>query len=132
MIEMIKAAAPYITALVGLLGGVYAVVRTNSNQLNSAYFGRMTAAYEQHWQAFSEFVYEPNDKHRNAYIVAVYNAMLYASDDVGRGIQMLFEKAIEYTSSGRCDMRELGMYADELEKLLQKDVVKYRDRKQRS
>ena len=56
MLELIKVIAPYIAALVGLLGGVYASVRSNSNQLTAAYFNKMTAAYEQHWKAFAEFV----------------------------------------------------------------------------
>ena len=37
-VELIAAIAPYVAALVGLLGGVYAVVRSNSNQLTAAYF----------------------------------------------------------------------------------------------
>ena len=132
MLEWIKVVAPYIVAIIGLLGGIWVAARNNKNQLTAAYFDRMTAAYEQHWKAFSEFVYEPNDTHRNAYIVALYNARLYASDDVDCGIQILFEKAVEYTSSGRRDIRELDVYAGELEKLLQEDVVKYRSRKRRS
>ena len=78
-VELITAIAPYITALVGLLSGVYAVSRANSNQLTSTYFSRMTAAYENHWAAFAEFVYYPNDKTRNAYVVAVYNAWFIIS-----------------------------------------------------
>ena len=87
MLEWIKVVAPYIVAIIGLLGGIWVAARNNKNQLTAAYFDRMTAAYEQHWKAFSEFVYEPNDTHRNAYIVALYNARLYASDDVDCGIQ---------------------------------------------
>lgn len=132
MLEWITVVAPYIVAIIGLLGGIWVAVWNNKNQLTAAYFDRMTAAYEQHWKAFAEFVYEPNDTHRNAYIVALYNARLYASDDVDCGIQILFEKAVEYTSSGRRDIRELDVYAGELEKLLQEDVVKYRSRKRRS
>lgn len=133
MLEWIKIVAPYIVAIIGLLGGIWVAVRDNKNQLNAAYFDRMTAAYEQHWKAFSEFVYEPNDVHRDAYIVAIYNATLYASDAVAHGIQLLFGKAVEYTASGsQRDRRELDVYIGELEVLLHRDVAKYRDRKQRS
>lgn len=131
MLEWIKVVAPYIVAIIGLLGGIWVAARNNKNQLTAAYFDRMTAAYEQHWKAFAEFVYEPNDVHRNAYVVAVYNAVLYAPDEVGRGVQALFEKTIEYTSSGRNDLRGLDVYAGTLEELLRKDVAEFRDRKQR-
>ena len=131
MLDWIKTIAPYIVAIISLIGGVWVAVRNNKNQLTAAYFDRMTAAYERHWSAFAEFVYEPNDVHRNAYVVAVYNAVLYASDDVGRGIQALFERAIEYTSSGQNDMHKLDVHAGELEELLRKDVAEFRDREQR-
>ena len=131
MLEWITVVDTYIVAIIGLLGGIWVAVWNNKNQLTAAYFDRMTAAYEQHWKAFAEFVYEPNDVHRNAYVVAVYNAVLYAPDEVGRGVQALFEKTIEYTSSGRNDLRGLDVYAGTLEELLRKDVAEFRDRKQR-
>ncbi len=127
-VELITAIAPYITALVGLLSGVYAVSRANSNQLTSTYFSRMTAAYENHWAAFAEFVYYPNDKTRNAYVVAVYNAVLYSSEDAANGIQALFHKAIEYTRSGQSDARQLDKWAGDLEVILHNDVLRFRER----
>lgn len=92
MLEWITVVAPYIVAIIGLLGGIWVAVWNNKNQLTAAYFDRMTAAYEQHWKAFAEFVYEPNDVHRNAYVVAVYNAVLYAPDEVGRGVPGAFRE----------------------------------------
>ena len=127
-VELISAIAPYVAALVGLLGGVYAVVRSNSNQLTAAYFTRMTAAYEAHWLAFTEFVYRPTDETRNAYAVAVYNAVLYSSEDAAKRIQILFCKATEYTSSGQQDMCELDKWAGELEAILHHDVLRFRGR----
>ena len=60
MLELIKAVAPYVAALTGLLGGIYAAVKSNSNQLTAAYFNRMTAAYEQHWKASrNSFITQP-------------------------------------------------------------------------
>lgn len=63
MLDWIKTIAPYIVAIISLIGGVWVAVRNNKNQLTAAYFDRMTAAYERHWSAFAEFVYEPNDVH---------------------------------------------------------------------
>lgn len=128
MIELIKAVAPYVAALVGLLGGVYAAVKSNSNQLTAAYFNKMTAAYEQHWKAFTEFVYCPNDVTRNAYTVAVYNAVLYSASDVAKAIQILHDKAIEYTRSGQYDMSQLDKWAGILEETLHEDVLRFQKR----
>ena len=127
-VELITALAPYITALVGLIGGVYAVVRSNSNQLTATYFARMTAAYEAHWKAFTEFVYHPTDETRNAYVIAVYNAVLYSSEDAAKGLQILFHKAIEHTRSGRYDARELDKWAGDLQVTLHHDVLRFRER----
>ena len=131
MLELIKAVAPYVAALVGLLGGVYAAVKSNSNQLTAAYFNRMTAAYEQHWKAFTEFVYHPTDETRNAYTVAVYNAVLYSASDAAKGIQVLHHKAIEYTRSGQYDMRQLDEWAGILEEVLHEDVLRFEKRVRR-
>lgn len=127
-LEIIKAVAPYIVALVGMLGGIYAAVQNNRNQLTATYFVKMTDAYERHWKAFTEFVYCPNDETRNAYSIAVYNAVLYSTEDIARSIQALYNKAIEPTSSGIPDTRALDELAGELEVLVCKDVRTFRDR----
>lgn len=129
MLGLIESAAPYIVAIIGVIGGVFVAVQNNKNQLTAAYFDRMTAAYEQHWKAFSEFVYEPTDVHRNAYIVAIYNATLYSSSAAADRIQTLFQKAVEYTASGQRDMRELDVYAGLLEELLHKEVSEFHGRR---
>lgn len=131
MLELIKAAAPYVAALAGLLGGIYAAVKSNSNQLTAAYFNRMTAAYEQHWNAFVEFAYNPNDENRNAYTASVYNAVLYSAEDAAKGIQVLYRKAIEYTRSGQYDMRQLDEWSGTLEEILHEDVLRFQKRARR-
>lgn len=129
VLELIKAIAPYIVALIGMLGGVYAAIRANHNQLTAAYFTKMTAAYERHWEAFTEFVYNPTDETRNAYAVAVYNAVLYSTEDIAKGIQVLHDYAVEYTRSGQHDMCKLDEIAGALEELLHDDVQRLRDRR---
>ena len=131
MLELIKAVAPYVAALVGLLGGVYAAVKSNSNQLTAAYFNRMTAAYEKHWEAFAEYVYHPTEQTRNAYTVAVYNAVLYSAPDAAKGIQILHNKAIEHTRSGQYDMSQLDEWAGILEEVLHEDVLRFQKRDRR-
>lgn len=127
MKEIIVTSAPYIVAILGLLGAVYTAVRANSNQLTAAYFSRMTEAYEQYWKAFSEFVYHPEDSTRNAYTVAVYNAVLYSGKDAATALQVLYHHAIDYTS-GVYDTKDLDRWAGELEKILHEDVARFRNR----
>lgn len=131
MLEIIGFVAPYATAVIGLLGGVYAAIKSNSNQLTAAYFNRMTSAYETLWQCFTTFVYTPSDEHRNQFSAAVYNAVLYASDDSAKAIQVLFDKTIEYLRSGKQDMQQLDEWAGVLEEQLHEEVATFRHRVRR-
>lgn len=131
MLEWINTLAPYMIAIASVIAGIYSVVCSGGNQLDAAYFEKMTAAYEQHWKAFSEFVYHPSDKTRDAYTVAVYNAVLYASEDVAVGIRLLYNKALDMSCGGYFDTETLDRLAGYLEELLCKDVSRFRARKKR-
>lgn len=125
--EIIQTVAPYVTAVAGLLGGMYAASKSNSNQLTAAYFTHMVEAYEHFWNCFNHFVYSPSEETRNQFSVAVYNAVLYASADSASGIQILFYKAIDYTQEEIC-LEELDEWAGRLEQLLHHEVLTFRTR----
>lgn len=130
-LETVQILAPYVTAIVALLGSVYAVGRGNRNQLAAAYFEKMSTAYEQHWESFARFVYDPTDETRDAYTVALYNALLYASDGVAVELQSLYRAAISYTRTGGRDVRELDAQTWVLMDLLQEDMVSFQSRNNR-
>lgn len=125
--ELIKTVAPYVTAIAGLLGGIYAASKTNSNQLTATYFSHMVEAYERFWDCFIHFLYEPNDQTRDQFSVAVYNAALYASEASAEGIQDLYRKAVAYTQR-KIDMREMDKYAGTLSEQLHREVLTFRGR----
>lgn len=125
--ELIKTVAPYVTAIAGLLGGIYAASKTNSNQLTATYFSHMVEAYERFWDCFIHFLYEPNDQTRDQFSVAVYNAALYASEASAEGIQDLYRKAVAYTQR-KIDMREMDKYAGALSEQLHREVLTFRGR----
>ena len=118
MLEWINTLAPYMIAIASVIAGIYSVVCSGGNQLDAAYFEKMTSAYEQHWKAFSEFVYHPSDKTRDAYTIAVY-------------IRLLYNKALDMSCGGCFDTETLDRLAGHLEELLCKDVSRFRARKKR-
>lgn len=117
-----------IIALVAVLGLIFNKVQERDTALSSAYFSRMTAAYEQFWEAFTRFVYHANDQTRDQLSVAVYNAVLYSSEDIAKGIQVLYYKAIERSRNGQQDAKELDTLAGILEELMHEDVLRFRKR----
>ena len=125
--EIIQSVAPYVTAIVGLLGGIYAASKSNSNQLTATYFTHMVEAYEQFWNCFTHFVYRPNDETRNQFSVAVYNAVLYSSEDSAKGIEVLYHKAVDCVR-GQIDTKELDKWAGILEEQLHHEVLTFRAR----
>lgn len=125
--EFIKTIAPYVTAIAGLIGGVYAASKTNSNQLTATYFSHMVEAYERFWDCFIHFLYEPNDQTRDQFSVAVYNAALYASEASAEGIQDLYTTAVSYTN-GKIDMKEMDKCAGALSEQLHHEVLTFRGR----
>lgn len=87
----------------------------------------MVEAYEQFWVCFTHFVYDPNDETRNQFSVAVYNAVLYSSEDSTKAIQVLYYKAIGYIQ-GQIDTKELDKWAGILEEQLHHEVLTFRTR----
>ena len=125
---MIFAHLTDIVALLAVFGLIFNKVQERDTALSSAYFSRMTAAYEQFWFAFTQFVYHPTDETRDRFALAVYNAVLYSSADIANGIQMLYHSAIERSRRGQTDAKELDILAGDLESLMHKDVLDFRKR----
>ncbi len=120
-----------IIALVAVLGLIFNKIQERDTALSSAYFSRMTASYEQFWTAFTKFVYAPTDEARDQFAIAVYNAVLYSSEDIAKGIQVLHRKAIERSRTGQRDAKELDELAGALEELMHQDVLMFRKRARR-
>lgn len=128
LLSVLLAHASEVVALIAVVGLAVNKIQERTTALTGTYFSKMTASYERFWEAFTLFVYNPNIEHRNQLAIAVYNAVLYSSAEVAGGIQLVYEKAIEYTRSGKLDAKELDLYAGELENLTHKDVLSFRNR----
>ena len=120
-----------IIALIAVLGLIFNKVQERDTAFSSAYFSRMTASYEHFWMAFTQFVYHPSDETRDQLAVAVYNAVLYSPEDIAKGIQVLYHKAIERSRRSQQDAKELDILAGELEELMHQDVLNFRKRVRR-
>lgn len=131
IIDVILAHLADIIALIAVLGLIFNKIQERDTALSSAYFSRMTASYEQFWNAFTRFVYHPTDETRDQFSVAVYNAVLYSPEDIAEGIQALYHKTIERSRSGQQDAKELDTFAGALEELMHQDVLKFRKRVRR-
>lgn len=131
IIDVILAHLSDIIALIAVLGLIFNKIQERDTALSSAYFSHMAASYEQFWDAFTRFVYHPTDESRDQFSVAVYNAVLYSSEDIAAGIQALYHKALERSRCGQQDAKELDTLAGELEELMHQDVLKFRKRVRR-
>lgn len=120
--------APYLVAIISVLGVIYSSRKSKDNQLATAYFNKMTDAYEQLMTSFASFVYHQREIDRDELSFAVYTSILYANESCARKIQASYNVVMDASHSGQLDTKYIDHFLGELESALHEDIALFRSR----
>lgn len=120
--------APYLVAIISVLGVIYSTRKSKDNQLATAYFNKMTDAYERLMTSFAGFVYHRRESDRDALSFAVYTSVLYANEPCARKIQASYDAVMDAVRYGQIDGKYIDNLLGELESALHEDIALFRSR----
>ena len=88
LLTLAEELAPYVVAIISVLGVVFTAYHERASQLKAAYFQKMSDAYEQYFDALVRYVYNDPPTGGTSLVVATHTAALYASAEISHHLQL--------------------------------------------
>ena len=123
LLTLAEELAPYVVAVISVLGVVFTAYHERASQLKAAYFQKMSDAYEQYFDALVRYVYNDPPGKSTSLVVATHTAALYASAEISGQIEFLTKMALSCRQTGAPDIHELTGYLADFSACLHRDAA---------